>query len=101
MALSLGKVMGLLIEDVRKTAYGDVLPDQTGDVFSIVTVADAEQLDLQQPIPEKEALHRALDALTTWSPTWKNNELNGLSASLIKTKQAPRHTRYTEEHEAA
>ena len=87
---SLGNMMGALIEDVRKTVYGPDIPaGQTSEVFSIVTVVDAEQGDLAQPIPEKQALHRALDALTTWSPTWKANTLNDLSASLIETKRAP------------
>jgi len=80
--LALGPLMDNVIRELRIKAYGpNSNAGQTGDVFSVVTIMDAEGAAPTAEIPPKEDLHRAFECLTDWSPNWKIVQLKDLKDS--------------------
>jgi hypothetical protein len=87
---SLNALMDAVIAAMRAKAYGpQATAGQTGEIFSLVTVLDADGIDATTPVENKQELHRALEALTGWSQFWKTIELKELSEGQIEIKQSP------------
>jgi hypothetical protein len=57
--------------------------------FSLFTVLQGDGVDVTKAVKERGALHRALEAVTQWSPTWDANPLPPLDANRIPTRRAP------------
>jgi hypothetical protein len=68
----------------RSAAYGIVAEGQRSDVFSIVTVIDASDVDATTAVKDKGDVHRALDGWTGWSPLWKSTPLRALQELKIE-----------------
>jgi len=82
----------------RIGAYGPGVPaGHKSEIFSIVTVIDAEGVDSTVALENKKEVHRALEALTSWSSLWKVIALKDLSASgvdIMRKESPPGHMLY-------
>lgn len=68
----------------RTSTFGPAVPSgRKSDIFSIVTVIDAEGVDPTVAVENKQEVHRALEAWTGWSSLWKVVALKELSASAL------------------
>ncbi len=82
--MSLGGLLDRAIAEVRSRAYGGAVgAGQRGEVFSIVTVTDAEGVDAGVAVESKTEVHRALEAWTGWSSLWKSIALTDLKECTI------------------
>jgi len=57
--------------------------------FSIATVVRAEGVDATAPFSEGEIVHKVLQGLTTWSPTWKTDGLKPLTQAGLPSRNSP------------
>lgn len=57
--------------------------------FSIATIIRAEGVDAAAPFTEGGMVHKVLQGLTTWSPTWKTDGLKPLSEAGLPTRLSP------------
>jgi hypothetical protein len=76
----------------RTSAFGPTVPSgRKSDIFSIVTVIDAEGVDFTVAVDNKKEVHRALEAWTGWSSQWKVAALRDLSVCTldIMRKESP------------
>jgi len=73
-SLKLGDYAAQCLSKLRADAFGDsaaarrVTLDQP---FSIATILRATDVDVNAPIVDQGPVHRELEALTRWSPTWQ------------------------------
>lgn len=80
----------VLLAAIRSNVYGPATAaGQTGEMFSIVTVLDAEDVDDKEPLVEGSDLHHALEGLVNWNVHWKTTQPKKLDQRKIETKQAP------------
>lgn len=96
--LSMNGLMSAVLGEARRRAYGPAAAaGQGAEMFSVVSVLDAEKADADVPVADQSTLHRALDAVVSWSPVWKKTQLEPLAARAIQIKQslaAPGHVLY-------
>ncbi|HWM91345.1 MAG TPA: hypothetical protein VN493_11310 [Thermoanaerobaculia bacterium] len=57
--------------------------------FSIATIVRAAGVDAAAPFSEGEMMHKVLQGLTTWSPTWKTDGLKPLAEAGLPTRYSP------------
>jgi len=90
VSVPLNALLDRAIAMLRATAYGPtVQPGQPGEVFAVVSVLDAQDVNVDAPVESGKELHQALDAWSGWSQFWKQNQLKELTASIIEIKQSP------------
>jgi len=98
VSVTLNALMNEVIGALRAKAYGPKPPaSQAVEMFSIVTVLDAEKAKADVPVADQSKHHRALDALVSWSPQWKTKKLDKIQERSIETKSAlaaPGHVLY-------
>jgi len=88
--VSLKGLTDFCLSAVRTQAYGlKSLQGERTEMFSVVTVLDAEGVDPAQPVVPDSDLHRAFEAMCGWNTLWKSLKLDPLSASSIEIKKSP------------
>ncbi len=88
--LSLHALMSAVINAISGAAYGTEIPiDQVGEIFSLITVLDADGIDAGKSVEDKGDIHRALAAFTDWNQSWRLDSLKNLNESRLEIKQSP------------
>jgi hypothetical protein len=89
--LSLDALAGKGLTALRTRAFGEgAAPgDRSVTPFTVATVVRGSGVDPGAPLEEGGAVHRALEALTTWRPTWQYDVLPELSAVSLAIRTAP------------
>lgn len=82
-------LLSQLIESVRTEAYGATPQGQQGDIFSIVSVLDADGVDATKVPPDGQEVHQALEGFTNWNPLYKKLALKPLKEYSIEIKTSP------------
>lgn len=57
--------------------------------FTILTIVRGTGIDPTVPTPNGGEIHRALEAVTTWRPTWRFDTLPNLDEAALPTRTAP------------
>lgn len=57
--------------------------------FSVATVARGSGVDPKISTPAGGEVHRALEAMTTWRPTWRYDPLSNIDAASLSIRTAP------------
>lgn len=86
---SLPGLVETLLTAIRSNVYGPGITGQTGEMFSIVTVLDAEEVDDKEPLAEGSLLHHALEGLVNWNVHWETTPPKNINERKIETKQSP------------
>jgi hypothetical protein len=77
-------------ERLRAVVYGDqAVREEGGELFSIVTVTDAEGVHSTEPIDESGQIHTALEGLSGWNSLWASITPTPLATARISARQAP------------
>jgi len=90
--VTLDALMDNAARAVRTAVFGSTVKSgRKSEIFSIVTVIDAEGVDSAVAVENKKDIHRALDAWTGWSSLWQKIALKDLSTSVldIMRKESP------------
>jgi hypothetical protein len=83
-AVTLDGLMDRATAAARLSAFGATVPSgRKSDLFSIVTVIDAEGVDSTVAVENKKDIHYALEAWTGWSSLWKVVSLKDLPAGVL------------------
>lgn len=83
-------LIDLVFDHIRTAVYGaDITKGQKSELFSIVTVLDADGAVPVQAITNEGDIHRALEAMTGWNPLYKSIELTPLAETAIPIKKSP------------
>ena len=82
-------LMSQLIEEVRTEAYAATPQGQQGEIFSIVSVLDADGVDTMKVPQDGQEVHQALEAFTNWNPLYKKLALKPLKDYSIEIKTSP------------
>lgn len=86
---SLPGLVETLLTAIRSNVYGPGLTGQTGEMFSIVSVLDAEGVDAKEPLVEGSPLHYALEGLANWNVNWETTPPRNMDERKIETQQSP------------
>jgi hypothetical protein len=87
---SLDELGGKALADLRRKVLGkEVAAEVNPQPFTIATIVQAEGVDASLGTPEGEEIHRALQALTTWSPTWRDDSLKSFSETRLSLRTSP------------
>jgi hypothetical protein len=90
------------LEWLRSSTFGaDAKPDTVTETpYSVQTFIRSEGANGVNPIVEGDPIHRALQACTSWSPTWKVDALQPLAPRLagINLPAPPGHAMYVDKH---
>jgi hypothetical protein len=72
-------------------AFGQkAIPDLRSTVpFTILTIVQGEGIDPSSLVVEDGEVHRALEAMTTWRPTWQYNTLPKLASASLQIRRSP------------
>ncbi len=73
----------------RALGAGAAAGTRPSDPFTIVTVVAGDGFDASVAVPPNGDVHRALEGLCTWSPSWTANQLHEWSASTLPLKHSP------------
>jgi len=88
--LNLNGLIDLALRQIHTEAYGPQVPTgDTGEIFSVFSVLDADGVDPTQPVPDGSDVHRALEAVAGWNPLWKSIKLDPLASTTIGTRKSP------------
>jgi len=76
---------------LHKTAFGPETsyPVRSISPFTVATVVKGSGVEPNNPVSEGGKIHRALEAMTTWQPTWREDVLPSLAESSLKIRTAP------------
>ncbi|MFA6166916.1 MAG: hypothetical protein WC700_09885 [Gemmatimonadaceae bacterium] len=76
---------------VRTQIYGGQpqADEIVGDAYSVTTFVRLEGADTTTPVADQGEVHRALHAVTTWSPTYSVDALKPLQDARVETRTAP------------
>jgi hypothetical protein len=76
---------------LRKGAFGPHASASAQSVkpFSVVTIVKGAGVDPGQPTPDGGEIHRALEAMTSWQPTWKYDTLPPLADVSLHIRRSP------------
>ncbi len=75
---------------VRSKAFGpDIAAGNASEMFSVVTILDADEGDAAEAVAEGSDLHRALDALARWNTLYKKTRPKDLNEARIEIKTSP------------
>ena len=90
-SLSLDAFAGKALAALRQAAWGSgaapgVRPVQP---FTVVTVVRGSGVNPGAPTPNGGGAHRALEAMTTWRPTWQHDALPDLAEASLTIRRAP------------
>jgi hypothetical protein len=84
--VGLKTLAGQALDRLRVTAMGPAAPGpRSSDPFSVVTIVRGEGMDPEVPIEPGDEIHRALEAVTTWSNNWQYDPLPDLEEVDIDT----------------
>lgn len=79
-----------LLAAVRSKVYGPgIAAGNTSEMFSVVTILDADEADAAEAVAEGSDLHRALDALTGWNTLYQKTKPKDLNGARIEIKTSP------------
>ncbi len=89
--LSLDVLADQALDALRQMAFG---PDAAAGArpatpFTIVTVVNGTGVDPDAPTPDGGEVHRVLEAMTEWRPTYRNDVLPPLADARLRTRTAP------------
>ncbi len=90
--LSLDEIADKCLADHHQYSIGTeklINSNRTTTPFTIFTFVEGNEIDPMIPIFELEEVHRALEAVTKWQPTWLNDSLDSLDKTSIKIRSAP------------
>lgn len=90
-ALTLEALACRALDALHEMAFGSDAPagDRSVTPFSVVTVVRGRGVDPGAPPEEGGPVHRALEALTTWRPSWRYDVLPDLSEASLRIRTAP------------
>lgn len=88
--LYLKQVKDRLREQLRTMCFGNgAAPGKvTGSPFSVATFLSTKDAVIKEPVADGGDIHRALQALVDWSPTWKDDELSPLADRVMPRRKA-------------
>jgi len=79
-----------VLSRVRADAFGkDAKPGPGMNPFTIFTVVRGNGADADRRARSKGEVHRALEAVTNWRPTWRADVLQQLDKSIVEIRSAP------------
>lgn len=86
--LSMNALMSSVLGLLRAQAFGAMTGAQSAGMFSVATVQDARDAVSDAPIEDQSTLHRALYALSSWSPLWNDakKKIDAIHDRRIHTK---------------
>jgi hypothetical protein len=89
--LSLDMFADKALAALRQVAFGPAAPPGAGPLkpFTIVTVVKGTGVDPAVPTPDGGEIHRALEAMTSWRPTWMYDKLTEIAAASLRIRTAP------------
>lgn len=90
-SLSLDAFVGKALTTLGKAGFG---PGATPDArsvtpFTLATVVRGTGVHPNAPVPDGGKAHRALEAITTWRPTWRYDVLPNLAEVSLQIRRAP------------
>lgn len=89
-ASTLKGVFEAVMNQIHNDAFGAKMPrGDVSEIFSIVSVLDAQGVNPTEAVVEGGDIHRALDAMTGWNPLWKSIKLDPLASTTIAIRRAP------------
>jgi hypothetical protein len=89
-ALNLDGFSRKALQALRRSVLGsDVQAPAQSLPFSIATVVRAEGVDAETSFPQGGMLHKVLQGLTTWAPTWQTDALKPLAEAGLPTRNSP------------
>jgi hypothetical protein len=87
---------------LRQEVLGEKAPpgEITATPYSVVTFISLTGADASASIAQGDPIHRALQACTSWSPTWKIDALRQITEMLADIDQPapPGHAMYVDKH---
>ena len=87
---TLKELISMALQQVRTVVYGQgMAKGQTSELFSTVTVLDADSADPARAVEDGGEFHRALEGMAGWNPLFKSLRLDPLAKSTIDIKQSP------------
>jgi hypothetical protein len=90
-SLSLDELASLVLTNLHSVAFGSgVAPEERSVTpFTVFTVIRGKGVDPSVSPLEGGQVHRMLEAVTTWRPTWQYDALPDLSEASLRTRAAP------------
>ena len=77
----------VVLATIRTEVFGgSITPGQIGELFSIVTVLDAEGAEVTQPPAEGGDLHHSMEGMVDWNVLYKETMPRKLDVRKIETK---------------
>jgi hypothetical protein len=91
VSLSLDAFAGKALDALGEAAFGPAAGpgERAVTPFTVATVVSASDVDPDAPAADGGDVHRALEALTTWRPTWRHDTLPELAQARLPTRTAP------------
>lgn len=87
--LPLKGLMEFLLTSIYTDVFNVPVTAQASELFSIVTVLNAEDVDVMQPLAEGSELHQLMEAMVGWNPLFKSIPLPKLESSKVEIKNSP------------
>jgi hypothetical protein len=87
--LPLKGLMEFLLTSMYTEALNVPVAARASELFSIVTVLNAEDADPKQPLKEGGDLNEMMEAMVDWNPLFKSIPLPKLDSSKIDIKNSP------------
>ena len=89
--LTLDMVADLYLKNLRKEAFGQYAASdyRPAKPFTLLTVVQGSGVDPTTPVTEGEEIHRMLEAVTTWQPTWQYDVLPELAKTSLHIRRSP------------
>ncbi|HSF41430.1 MAG TPA: hypothetical protein VLT87_16645 [Thermoanaerobaculia bacterium] len=79
-----------VLANLRRKVLGvDVAAEANPVPFTIATIVRAEGADSISGALEGSEIHQALQALTTWSPTWRDDTLKSFAEARLSLRNSP------------
>ena len=90
MTVTLPEVANVCLERLAAEAVGAQAPilNRTPEPFTVLTVVKGQGADSTMAVPQDGEIHRALEAMCSWSPGWKTQTLTPLALATIKARAA-------------
>jgi hypothetical protein len=90
-ALSIDAFANSCLSQVYRTEFGSNVPRgrQPAQPFSVFSVVRATGVDPQVETPESGDVHRALAGVSSWSPSWRHDQVQNLSLGRVEIRTAP------------
>jgi hypothetical protein len=92
-SLSLDAIAQAALPRIRATALGKAAAAGavTLTPLSVFTVVSGDGVDPNEAVPEEHEIHRSLEAVTAWRPTWQADKLPALDDARVGIrKSAPK-----------